>query len=328
MGKITRISTNNMSHQDWLSERRKAIGGSDASTILGLNPYTSPYTLWADKTHRLPDQPDNEAMRQGRDLEPYVVRRFEEASAKRCRRVSAILRNSDYPWASANIDRAVIGESAGLECKTTSVLNLKKFRDGEFPDTYYCQCVHYLAVTRWHRWYLAVLVLNKALMIYQLTRVPDDIKPPWCESSVYVSDDEVQALMQAESDFWGLYVRTDVPPPMDGLEPTSRALSSIYPAAQDDDVLTLDCEDTLREYLALKRQINDLKTQQERCEQTIKEMLGQHRTGQCGNTTIKWDNAARRTFDHFRFGRENPDIDLSPYYNITQSRRFTVKEAK
>lgn len=328
MGKITRISTSNMSHTDWLEERRKTIGGSDASAVLGLNPYVTPYTLWANKTGRLPDLDDNEAMRQGRDLEPYVVQRFEEASGKRCRRIHAILRNSDYPWASANIDRAIIGEPAGLECKTTSVLNLRKFRGGEFPDTYYCQCVHYLAVTQWRRWYLAVLMLNKALMIYQLTRVPDDIKPPWCESSVYVSDDETQALMQAESNFGELYIRADVPPPVDGLEPTSRALSDLYPTAQDDDVLTLDCEDTLCEYLALKRQIKELKTQQERCEQIIKERLGHHCSGQCGNTTIKWENTSRRTFDHFRFGRENPDIDLSPYYSITQSRRFTVKEAK
>ena len=81
MGKITKISTANMSREDWLVHRRQAIGGSDAATILGLNPYASPYTLWADKTSRLPVQPDNEAMRQGRDLEPYVVRRFEEATS-------------------------------------------------------------------------------------------------------------------------------------------------------------------------------------------------------------------------------------------------------
>ncbi|CZT56906.1 YqaJ-like viral recombinase domain protein [Eubacteriaceae bacterium CHKCI005] len=157
MGKITRISTSNMSHTDWLEERKKAVGGSDASAVLGLNPYVTPYTLWANKTGRLPDLDDNEAMRQDRDLEPYVVQRFEEVSGKRCRRIHAILRNSDYPWASANIDRAVIGESAGLECKTTNVLNLRKFQGGEFLDIYYCQCVHYLSVTQWQRCYLAVL---------------------------------------------------------------------------------------------------------------------------------------------------------------------------
>lgn len=328
MGKITKISTANMSREDWLVHRRQAIGGSDAATILGLNPYASPYTLWADKTSRLPVQPDNEAMRQGRDLEPYVVRRFEEATSKRCRRVNAILRNSDYPWASANIDRAIIGEPAGLECKTTSVLNLRKFRGGEYPDNYYCQSVHYLAVTQWDRWYLAVLVLNKALMIYQLTRVPDDINPPWCESSVYVSDDEIQALMQAESSFWTQHVLTDVPPPVDGLEPTSRTLSDLYPTAQDDDVLELDCGDTILEYSALKRQIKELKTQQERCEQIIKERLGHHCSGQCGGTIVKWDNSTRRTFDHVSFARDNPNINLVPYYSITHSRRFTVKEAK
>ena len=58
-----------MSRQAWLAERRKTIGGSDAAGIVGLSRYATPYTVWADKTGRLPEQEDNEAMRQGRDLE-------------------------------------------------------------------------------------------------------------------------------------------------------------------------------------------------------------------------------------------------------------------
>ena len=49
---ITKQSTAN--HEEWLALRHKYIGGSDAAAVVGLNAYVSPYTLWAEKTGRLP----------------------------------------------------------------------------------------------------------------------------------------------------------------------------------------------------------------------------------------------------------------------------------
>lgn len=54
--KQTEISTTNMSHEDWLMHRKNAIGGSDAATVVGLNPYGSLYELWADKLGRIPSR--------------------------------------------------------------------------------------------------------------------------------------------------------------------------------------------------------------------------------------------------------------------------------
>ena len=79
MGKIARINTAGMTRQDWLAERRHSLGGSDMGAVLGLSRWRSPYTVWADKMGLLPDQEDSEAMRIGRDLEPYVLQRFCEA---------------------------------------------------------------------------------------------------------------------------------------------------------------------------------------------------------------------------------------------------------
>ena len=130
---LTKVSTLNMSREDWLDERRKSIGGSDAPAIIGLNPWASPYTVWADKLGKLPPKEDNEAMRLGRDLEDYVARRFTEATGKKVRRENFIITNPQYPFAHANVDRMVVGEDAGFEAKTTSVLNLKRFKGGEYP---------------------------------------------------------------------------------------------------------------------------------------------------------------------------------------------------
>lgn len=49
---IEKISTKNMSREEWLAHRRNGIGGSDAAAVVGMSEYTSPYMLWCDKTGR------------------------------------------------------------------------------------------------------------------------------------------------------------------------------------------------------------------------------------------------------------------------------------
>ena len=97
---IRRVSTRNMSREEWLDRRRKSIGGSDAAGIVGLSKWASPFSVWADKTGRAPEKEDTEAMRQGRDLEDYVARWMEE-TGKRVYRLPAMLYNPLYPFAHA-----------------------------------------------------------------------------------------------------------------------------------------------------------------------------------------------------------------------------------
>ena len=52
MGEITKVKTAN--HEEWLKLRSQYIGGSDAAAVVGLNAYASPYSLWAEKTGKIP----------------------------------------------------------------------------------------------------------------------------------------------------------------------------------------------------------------------------------------------------------------------------------
>ena len=70
------ITTTKMSHEEWLALRKTGIGGSDAGTICGLNPYSSAIHVYKDKTGEKINDMDNESMRQGRDFEEYETRRF------------------------------------------------------------------------------------------------------------------------------------------------------------------------------------------------------------------------------------------------------------
>ena len=78
-----KIPTAEMDRIEWLKLRKTGIGGSDAGAICGLNPYASPMSVYLDKTRNDIADEDNESMRQGRDLEDYVARRFMEDVYKR-----------------------------------------------------------------------------------------------------------------------------------------------------------------------------------------------------------------------------------------------------
>ena len=306
---LTRISTRSMSRQAWLAERRKTIGGSDAAGIVGLSRYATPYTVWADKTGRLPEQEDNEAMRQGRELEEYVAKRWEEATGKRVRRSNALLYNPSYPFAHADIDRTVLGEDAGLECKTTSALNLRQFRNVEFPEQYYVQCVHYLAVTGCQRWYLAVLVFGRGFFTFTLER----------------DQAEIDALMAAEERFWTL-VEQDTPPALDGLEATGEALQVLYPSSRDNSVDLFGREAMLSEYVALQDQKKELAQRISQIENTIKADMQEAESGHCGSYAVSWKTQTRRLFQPKEFALAHPEIDLQEFYRDSSSRPFRVRE--
>ena len=110
-----------------------------------------------DKQGLTAEKPNIIAMRFGRGAEEIVARWFAEDTGKPVARCNAILQHPEHPFMLANIDRQIRGKRAGLECKTTSTYNRTDFEGGSIPPYYYWQCMHYLAVTGWERWYLAVL---------------------------------------------------------------------------------------------------------------------------------------------------------------------------
>lgn len=309
---LNKISTIDMPREEWLKHRRHSIGGSDAASIIGLNPWSSPYSVWADKLGKLPEKEDTESMRLGRDLEDYVAKRFTEKTGKKVRRENAIIQNPTYPFAHANVDRMVVGEDAGLECKTTSALNLKKFKGGEYPEHYYVQCVHYMAVTGCQKWYLGVLVLGEGFHDFEIER----------------DEGEIKALMESEEAFWR-YVETETPPPTDGFKSTSDAISKMYPESTDEDTVSLvSYELDLHEYMALSAQIKELEALKEDKANKVKAFLKDAGRGESTRYKVSWTSSERSTFDSKRFAKDNPGIDLSEYYKKSTYRTFKVSERK
>lgn len=311
---IKKISTKEMSREEWLKARRNSIGGSDAASILGLNPYNSAYSLWCEKTGKIKpeDISDKEAVRLGNDLEQYVAERFMEATGKKVRRENNIIYNSDYPFAHANPDRMVIGEDAGLECKTSSSWDIaQQLKDGEIPPYWYCQMVHYMMVTGAKRWYLGALVFGVGFFQFTVER----------------NDAEIEALANAESDFWqGVCKHT--PPALDGSQATTEAIKTIYKDSAPGTAVDLTgVGQHIQFYNEVSKQIRELETIKAEQENIIKDYMGAAEKGTYGDTSISWKTSTRSTFDKKAYEADNGKIPDS-YYKTTESRTFRVTVKK
>lgn len=275
------VSTKDLPHEEWLKYRRTGIGGSDASTIIGLNPYNSLFRLYADKKGFISAKEDNEAMRQGRDFEEYVAKRFCEATGKNVRRRNYMFQHDNYDYILADIDREVVGENAGLECKTASLFNKSDFENGEIPLTYYVQMMHYMAVMGYEKMYLAVLILSKGFYWFEVER----------------NENEIDNLISAEISFWNNHIIPSVPPEIDSSDATKEALSEVYPFETDVETNVALPEDLMSEYERVSDVFESSKAKLEEIKNTIKEILGQCAYGKSDNYKVSFKNQERTTID-------------------------------
>lgn len=304
-------------HEKWLKARDLGIGGSDASVIMGLNPYKSPYQLWLEKTGQAeaPDLSHVQAVYWGSKNEANVADWFQETTGKKARKLGT-LRSRAYPFMLANVDRAVIGENAGLEIKTAGVSQSKKWRGDEIPDAYYCQCLHYLAVTGADRWYIAVLIGGNDAIYKVVERNEDDIK----------------AIIEAEADFWHL-VETKTPPPVDGSASCAAALSAQYKGGDPNLTILLPSDaDGVIESLESDKAIMDaLKKQITEKENRLKALLGNAEEGSTDHYRVLWKTqAGRASVPLAKIKKQAPDIfhmleDKGYITTGKPTRRFSIK---
>ena len=143
------IKTAEMERDAWLQERTKGIGGSDVATVLGLNPYKTPLSLWEEKTGKTKGSPAGEAAYWGTTLEDVVAKEFSKRTGMKIQRVNFLLSTGENGWMRGNIDRAIVNEQiaktvrvnkpekaaqtglmlstdVGLECKTANAFMADK----------------------------------------------------------------------------------------------------------------------------------------------------------------------------------------------------------
>lgn len=228
----------------WLEWRRGGVGGSDVAGILGISPWSSPFSIWLDKLGLLPDEPENEAMSAGRWLEAAIGPWFThetglvvlgaqtwathaEVDHHRCTpdgyafaedpdtlaNLPHVSRDYDIP--EADLVAALVAQLA------LGSVQIKVTGPGRKPDHldehHQAQGQWEMHVTGLDRCWFAVL-RGRRLDVHLLERDQADI----------------DFMVGRVDEFWERHVLEQSPPEVDGSDATSRALAVLYPPAAGD----------------------------------------------------------------------------------------------
>jgi len=224
----------------WLAERRRGITATDITAIAGLSPYQSPYGLWHEKTSPDAVREDNDRLRLGRELEPYIAQRWAEEyhipPAHQAGAHSALYRSDERSWQLATPDRVFYDDP--LELKSWADAGRHAWDDG-LPPIVRAQVLWQMDTLGTGAGHVGVLFLPSGeFRSYQVQHEPwasgTGVPMPSCpfvQGSCYACKDQV-FLREAGLEFYRRMTGELGPPGLDGSAATLAALKSRFPAQE------------------------------------------------------------------------------------------------
>lgn len=275
-------------HAAWLESRRQGIGGSDMGTILGLNPYKTPYELWLEKTGRVEpeDISGRWAVVRGNALESELRKRFRAAHPE-----MLVTDGTDKqfvsrgkPYLRASLDGILQKEDGSfgiLEIKTAGSRRAGDWHDEDgnlrIPAYYLAQVQFYCLVTGW-TWGC----------VYAAIGDDEPVGIPF-----HADTEDMAAIDRAATDFWR-FVADDVPPQLTGGD-----VQKAYPEPDADIVdesTDDDLHDLLAHYEALANRLRELKADQKTLQDRIIVRIGPHSGVRCGNLQATYRPTTRKEY--------------------------------
>ena len=305
------VPTAKMTREEWLQLRRRGIGGSDASVIMGKNPYRSILQLWEEKTGKLPVTDDgNEYTYWGNVMEPIIRKEFMNRTGLKVRQKHAMIFHKEYPYLFADVDGIVTderGEKCIFEAKTASQYKAEQWEDG-VPEEYILQVQHYLEVCGMDKAYIAALVGGNKFVFH----------------TIYRDDELIRNLVSREKEFWEGCVLTGMEPVMDDSDATRDYLNQKYSDPIEGSIqLQEDMKSVLAEYQDVDCKVKELEKQKTGLAIQIKAAMGEYETGEVDGTVVSWKKISRESLDSKRLRKEQPEV-FAEYRNISSYRKLSI----
>ncbi len=249
----------------WLEERRSGIGGTDAAAILGQSKYRTALDVWLEKT-RDPARQEKAltgAMDWGTRLEAPIADAYADRTGRTLWNPEGLVRHPEHPFIIGSPDRLVEGERRGVEIKTAGHFAAADFGEpgtDEVPLGYLVQCVHYMAITGFDAWDLAVLIGGQDFRVYTIRR---DVELE-------------QRILARLVDWWHTHVVAGERPPLDATDSTTEYLSRRYPRSTGEALLpaTQDAEVWARRLSLARTARKDAELEEVLAENNLKDLIG------------------------------------------------------
>lgn len=284
-------------HAQWLEARKRGIGGSDASAIMGLNPYKTPLLVWLEKTGQMEaeDISDKPSVYWGNVLEPVVAAEFAKRHPGwKVRRRNALLRSVEHPFMQASLDFEVTddeGRRGILEIKTTGAHRKGDWDEG-IPDYYLPQPIHYLAVTGYEFYAVAVLIGGQDYREFIFER----------------DEGDVELLIECEEEFWKLVLSGEMPLPM-SVKADSEALLDIHSDQGEEFVSELDDDvPELALYAEACERFKQVDEEKRKLANVLRKRIGDAKGIETPRFRATWARSEAERFDQKAFAEDHPDL--------------------
>lgn len=282
-------------NDDWLYQRTKGIGGSDVAAIMGFSPWKTPAQVWLEKTHRVQpeDISDRPYVQFGNIMEPLIGKWYAERHPERTvRRVNAICKSIERPWAQASLDYEVKdGLVWGvLEIKTAATA--ADWKDG-VPSYYLTQIYHYMSILS--RPFADVAVFFRDTCEFKEFRVE--------------YDPEDGAAVNADVDtFWHDFVEADVMPQLVGTGGEVADLTGYY--GKDDGRFInagSDADELIAAYQDAAAREKQAKADKTAASAKLIDLIGDAKGIETDVARVTWVRSERVSFDTKAFREADPE---------------------
>ncbi len=296
------------------NERRGYIGASDCAAVLGCNRWSSPIKVWAEKTGAVvaPDISGKLPVWLGNRLEDAVAELFTHRTGKKVRKVSEPFTHKAHPFLKCHIDRKVEGESAILQCKTTSAWKSKEWEGEEIPVEYVLQEVHELACTGYDKAYVAVLIGNEDFRIKEIDR----------------DDQFINEVVEKEVRFWNEFVLKNIMPDF-VTNQDAAILGKLYPEHRTGETVMLPSGMDLKlDSISMwKEDRKALENLIDKNENEVKAFLKSAEIGESAKWRVTWKKQTANRVDVERLKEVRLDI-YDAFFKTSSTRVFRARDRK
>lgn len=301
---------------EWLEHRKHGIGSSEVATILGLNPWETPYQLWRRKKGLDAPKDETFAMKAGHYLEDAVSQFWADATGREVIKSSAgdwLIVNSERDFLRASPDRTYwipglpkSNENKGvLECKTTQM----SIDADDLPKHWFCQVQYQLGVSELTQGSLAWLCSGREFGYKDIAFVEDFYG--WMTEEI--------------ERFW-------VDNILGGIEPAATSVVDVvtkYARHTEGKIIEVS-DELLTVYTRLKEvraEIAKAEKEKEELEAKIKIGFGDAEAISYNGQTLATWKASKESakFDSLAFCQAHPDLAQSFTKTIPGTRRFILK---
>lgn len=268
----------------WLKARRPFLGASEMASVLGLSPWRPAVDVWAQKTSRVEESPDDmsESMELGLRLEPFLLQELRDRSGCPVERSSVLLRSKLYPHLGATQDGSVaplegtpLGRSVPMFVGMAGTVEVKT-AGGGFAEQWE-QKDGYRGVALVPAWYLPqvdcqLAVTGAPFAVFAVLMGGRGFRFRW--TVVERNESRIEELAERTGKWWQDHVIADIPPEPDGSEAANDLIARLYPDAQGTIALH---EEHVSDVAAIKlagERIKELETAREVHRQRLKMFLG------------------------------------------------------